>query len=75
VSNGQGRVTLTEQIGCIARDIARRRKIYPQFVRLGQMKQADADREIAMMEAVIETLNAELVRRYTPEPGEEGAPP
>ena len=49
-------VTLADQIYCVGREIGLRRNVYPKFEASGRMKQADADREIAAMEAVLATL-------------------
>ena len=45
--------TPAEKMRCIAREIAMRRRVYPGRVNRGQMKQAEADREIAIMEAIL----------------------
>ena len=34
------------------REVAMRRRVYPRWVQDGRMKQADADRKIAVMEAI-----------------------
>lgn len=49
-------VSIEDQIKCVAREIAMRRNVYPKWVDSKRMKQEAADREIAAMEAVIETL-------------------
>lgn len=51
-------VAIDDQIKCVAREIAMRKNVYPKWVANGRMKQEAADREIAGMEAVIETLKA-----------------
>lgn len=50
------RVPLREQIRCVEREIALRRGVYPRWVEAGRLKQAAADREIAAMQAVLDTL-------------------
>ncbi len=50
------RVPLRDQIASVQREIGMRRTVYPRRVQSGQMKQAAADREIAAMEAVLDTL-------------------
>ncbi len=50
------RVRLRDQIAAVQREIGMRRTVYPRRVQSGQMKQAAADREIAAMEAVLDTL-------------------
>lgn len=49
-------ITLDQQIACVAREIALRRNVYPKWAASGRMKQETADKELAGMEAVIETL-------------------
>lgn len=49
-------IPLAEQIRCVGREIGLRRNVYPKWVASGRMKQQDADREIAAMEAVLATL-------------------
>lgn len=49
-------VALADQIACVKREIAMRRKVYPRWVADGRMTQAKADRETAIMEAVLTTL-------------------
>lgn len=43
-----------EKFKCVERELAIRRKVYAQRVRKGQMKEATADREIALMQAIME---------------------
>jgi hypothetical protein len=49
-------VPLHVQIEAARREAQIRRKVYPGWVERGRMKQVDADREIAAMEAIVETL-------------------
>jgi hypothetical protein len=49
-------VSLEDQIACVAREIAMRKVVYPRRVAAGQMKQSQADLELARMNAVLETL-------------------
>jgi hypothetical protein len=49
-------VTLAEQIACVERELAMRRRVYPRWVGRGQMKPGAAEEEIRRMEAVLETL-------------------
>ena len=51
-------VTLEQQIACVKREIGMRQRVYPRWVESGKMKQDAADREIAAMKAVHETLIA-----------------
>lgn len=49
-------VTLQDQIACVRRELAMRANAYPRFIASGKMKQAKADREIAVMEGVLNML-------------------
>jgi hypothetical protein len=47
---------LAEQIACVERELAMRRRAYPRWTEAGKMTQAKADAEIRAMAAVLETL-------------------
>ena len=49
---------LAEQIACIEREIAMRLRVYPRQIANGRMTQRKADREIALMRAVLATLES-----------------
>jgi hypothetical protein len=49
-------ITLWAQAQCVAREIRMRKRVYPKRVAAGKMPQATADRELAEMAAVYETL-------------------
>lgn len=49
-------VTIEEQIKAVEREIGMRRRVYPNWVASKRMSQEKADKEIAAMEAVLETL-------------------
>lgn len=49
-------VSLSRQIGCVEREIAMRKRVYPRLVAAGKMRAAMASFEIGDMEAVLETL-------------------
>ena len=49
-------VPYAEQLECAERELRLRQRVYPRRVSDGKMTQALADREIARMEAIIETL-------------------
>ena len=54
-------ITLADEIACIRRELAMRRRVYPNWVKTGRMKAAEADTELARMQAVLtrlETLQA-----------------
>ena len=49
-------VPFADQIACVTREIAQRRRVYARLVSRGSMTQAKADLEIRHMEAVLETV-------------------
>ena len=51
-------ITVADQIRCVRRELALRANVYPGFVKRGKMKQEEADREIAAMQAVHDSLCA-----------------
>jgi hypothetical protein len=50
--------SLADQIACVEREIRMREQVYPRRVGDRKMKQEAADREIAAMRAVLDTLLA-----------------
>jgi len=51
-----GVIPLKKQIQCVAREIKMRERCYPRWVRQGRMKEAEAQRELERMRAVLHTL-------------------
>lgn len=51
-------VSVTEKRACLEREIALRARVYPRRVAQGRMTQADADREIAAMRAILRDYEA-----------------
>jgi hypothetical protein len=49
-------ISITEQIACVRREIAMRERVYPKWVAAKRMKEDAADRELAVMRAVLATL-------------------
>lgn len=49
-------ICLAAQVKEVQREIALRRRVYPRLVEGGRMTQAAANRQIAVMEAVLFTL-------------------
>jgi hypothetical protein len=49
-------VTLDDQIECLARELRRRRKVFPELVRDGRMSADQAAAELARMDAARQTL-------------------
>ena len=43
-----------DKFDCLQREIKMRKRVFPRRVQQGKMKQADAEREIACMEAIAE---------------------
>lgn len=48
--------TIEEQIKCVKREIAMRKRVYPKWVKYNRMKQEEADHEITCMESVLKTM-------------------
>lgn len=46
-------ITTAHKVAALRREIALRRAVFPGRVRLGKMTQIEADREIAVMEAIL----------------------
>lgn len=46
-------VTKGDKIRCLKREVALRKNAYPRWVDIGRMKQAEADREIEVMLAIL----------------------
>lgn len=55
-------VSLDRQRACVRREIGKRNHVYPRLVGAGKLKQYDADKELAAMNAVAATL--ESVAKY-----------
>lgn len=49
-------IGIEEQIVCVVREIALRRRVYPRRVADRKMTQALADKQLAAMSAVLDTL-------------------
>lgn len=49
-------VALEEQIQCVQREIAMRRRTYPRWIAAGKLAEANADLEERRMRAVLRTL-------------------
>ena len=46
-------ITPADKRACLERELRMRRRVYPRFVQTGKLTQAEADREIAVMEAIL----------------------
>jgi hypothetical protein len=51
-------VPLRDQMACVTRELAMRRRVYPRFVSQGRMTVEEATREAWHMQAVLDTLRA-----------------
>lgn len=49
-------VSITDQLASARRELKLRRRVYPQWVATGRLRQDTADHEIACMEAIVATL-------------------
>jgi hypothetical protein len=45
--------TPAEKLACLKRELGMRRRVYPRWVAQGKMSQAEMDREIRVMEALV----------------------
>jgi hypothetical protein len=54
--NGTLPIALDAQVREVEREIALRRRVYPRWIESGRLTQSAADRQIAVMQAVLETL-------------------
>jgi hypothetical protein len=48
--------SINDLVACARRELAQRKRVYRKLVARGKMAQEDADREIALMEAIRENL-------------------
>ena len=55
--------TVDELVACVKREVAYRKKVYPRLVESGGMSERDKERQIGMMVAIMEKLEAELQPR------------
>lgn len=51
--------TAADKAKCAEREVAQRRRVYPRLVESRRMKQAEADRQIAIMEAIAADYTAQ----------------
>jgi hypothetical protein len=58
-------VNLPTQLQCARRELAMRKRVYPNFVGAKRMTQFKADDEIRWMEAIVKTLEG-LVAQSSP---------
>lgn len=46
-------ITLAQKRACLERELRMRRRVYPRWVKAGRLTQAQAEHEIAVMEAIL----------------------
>lgn len=49
-------VSITDQLASARRELKMRRRVYPNWVSTGRLRQDTADHEIACMDAIVRTL-------------------
>jgi hypothetical protein len=49
-------IPLSEQLACARRELSFRQRVYPRLVENGKMTQAEADKELARMQALHDTV-------------------
>ena len=53
--------SIQAQVACARRELSYRRYVYPKRIAAGKMSPADADKEVACMEAILVTLTGLLI--------------
>ena len=53
--------TYAEQVACVSRELRERKRVYARLVSQGSMARTRADREIAVMTAVLATVQERAV--------------
>jgi hypothetical protein len=61
-------ITLADKLFCLKRELGYRRFVYPRQVASGTMKQEKADREIAVMEAIVAEYQTQVDALPVPKP-------
>ena len=60
-------ITLAEQMAEVQRELALRKQVYPCLVRKGTLAAADATRQVAVLKAVLQTLElVDFAQRQLP---------
>jgi hypothetical protein len=55
-------VTTSDKLACAIRELAMRKTVYPRLIEKGQIRADNAEREIAIMKAIVEDYAAQLRR-------------
>ena len=50
------RISISQQIAAVQREIEKRKRVYPRLVWKGDMRKVEADYQIEAMQAVLQTL-------------------
>lgn len=50
------RIPIEDQIACVRRELAQRRRVYPRLIKNESMTKDEAEKELHRMEAVLNTL-------------------
>jgi hypothetical protein len=56
-------ITVQDKLECVVRELRYRRRVYPRLIANGKMSQAEADREIAIMEILVEDYDGSAKMR------------
>ncbi|MQW01378.1 hypothetical protein GHK46_29920 [Sinorhizobium medicae] len=67
-------ITLQEKAACAARALKERRFVYPRLVREERMAKEVAERETAIMEAIVEDYRRQMERSEVRDPAQGGLP-
>jgi hypothetical protein len=67
-------ITVREKADCAARALKERRFVYPRLVREERMAKEVADREIAIMEAIVEDYRQLIEQGEEPDTAQERLP-
>ena len=51
--------TINDLVACARRELGQRRRVYARLVAAGKMSQETADREIALMAAILDNLETQ----------------
>lgn len=52
--------TVADKLACVEREVKMRRRVYPHWTASGKMRVSEAEREIAVMEAIADDYRARL---------------
>jgi hypothetical protein len=61
-------ITVHDKLACVVREVHYRRRVYPRLIASRKMSQSMADREIAVMESIVNDYKASAKVVDPPEP-------